>query len=57
MNDFLFKDVFGTMFSDVLPYMNGVWPEDFEVSLKVAKETVAEPRSDFSDFGPLSMCF
>ncbi|KAG5586670.1 hypothetical protein H5410_047104, partial [Solanum commersonii] len=48
---------FCTKFSGVIPYMNGIWPDDFEVSLKGAKRAVVEPDSDLSDFGPLSLCF
>lgn len=35
----------------VVPFMNGVWPEDFEVTLEAAKGMVAEPGSDLSEFG------
>ncbi|KAL3332595.1 hypothetical protein AABB24_032924 [Solanum stoloniferum] len=40
----------------MIPYMNGPWPEDFEVTLEGAKTVVAEPGSNLSDF-PLSLCF
>uniref|UniRef100_M0ZUX8 Uncharacterized protein n=1 Tax=Solanum tuberosum TaxID=4113 RepID=M0ZUX8_SOLTU len=53
----MFEDVFGTEFSGVIPYMNGIWPDDFEVSLEGAKRAVDEPDSDLSDFGPLPLCF
>ncbi|KAH0639643.1 hypothetical protein KY285_036229 [Solanum tuberosum] len=57
INDLLFEDVFGTKFSGVIPYMNGIWPDDFEVSLEGSKRAVVEPDSDLSDFGRLSLCF
>uniref|UniRef100_M1DUH3 Uncharacterized protein n=1 Tax=Solanum tuberosum TaxID=4113 RepID=M1DUH3_SOLTU len=57
VNDRLLEDVFGTKFSMDIPYMNGVWPFDFEVSVECAKMAVAKPDSDISDFGPLSLCF
>lgn len=53
-DDFLFKDMFGTEFSGVVPYVNGVWPNDFDVSLEVAKSVVVEPSSNQSNFGLLS---
>lgn len=37
------KDVFGTNLFGTIPYMNSIWHEDFEVTLKVAKEAVLEP--------------
>ncbi|KAG5608959.1 hypothetical protein H5410_020240 [Solanum commersonii] len=57
INDSMFKDVFGSEFFDDVPYMNGVWPENFEVSFEAAKVAVAEPNTDLSNFGPLSLCF
>ncbi|KAG5592572.1 hypothetical protein H5410_043086 [Solanum commersonii] len=57
INDSMFKDVFGSEFFDDVPYMNGVWPENFEVSFEAAKAAVAEPNTDLSNFGPLSLCF
>lgn len=57
MNDFLFKDVFGTVYSSLVPYMNGICPGDFEVSLEVDKAVVVEPGLDLSDLGLLSLCF
>ncbi|KAG5611897.1 hypothetical protein H5410_023178 [Solanum commersonii] len=57
INDSMFKDVFGSEFFDDLPYMNGVWPENFEVSFGAAKAAVVEPNTDLSNFGPLSLCF
>ncbi|KAK4731092.1 hypothetical protein R3W88_024080 [Solanum pinnatisectum] len=51
------EDVFGTKFFGVIPYMDGTWPVDFEVSLEGAKRAVVEPDFDLSDFGPLSLCF
>jgi len=57
INDLLFEDIFGTKFSGVIPYMNGTWPDGFEVSLEGAKSAVAEPDSHIFDFGPLSLCF
>uniref|UniRef100_M1DDU3 Uncharacterized protein n=1 Tax=Solanum tuberosum TaxID=4113 RepID=M1DDU3_SOLTU len=57
VNELLFEDVFGTNFPGVISYMNGTLPEDFEVSLEGAKRAVAEPDSDSSCFGPLSLCF
>ncbi|KAG5594296.1 hypothetical protein H5410_035528 [Solanum commersonii] len=55
VNELLFEDVFGTKFSGVIPYINGVWLDDFEVSLESAKIAMAEPDSDLYDFGPLSL--
>lgn len=54
----LLEDVFGTNknWRDI-PYMNGVWPTDFEISVEGAKIAVAKPNSDISEFGPLSLCF
>uniref|UniRef100_M1DN64 Uncharacterized protein n=1 Tax=Solanum tuberosum TaxID=4113 RepID=M1DN64_SOLTU len=57
VNDLLFDDVFGTKFSGVIPYMIGVWPDDFEMSLKGAKIAVDEHGAHLSYFGPLSLCF
>ncbi|KAG5571104.1 hypothetical protein H5410_060870 [Solanum commersonii] len=34
VNEWLFKDIFGTKFFGVIPYMNGTWPNDFEVSME-----------------------
>ncbi|KAH0650519.1 hypothetical protein KY284_030431 [Solanum tuberosum] len=53
----LFKDILGTKFSGVIPYMNGTWHDGFEVSLEGAKRAVAELDSDISHFGALSLCF
>ncbi|KAH0706301.1 hypothetical protein KY285_010804 [Solanum tuberosum] len=57
VNEWLFKDIFGTKFLGVIPYMNGTWPNDFEVSLEGAKSVMAEPGANLSDFGPLSLYF
>ncbi|KAH0705850.1 hypothetical protein KY285_010379 [Solanum tuberosum] len=57
VNGLLFEDVSGTKFSGVIPYMNEIWPDDFEVSLEGAKRAIAEPDSDLSNFGPLSLFF
>jgi len=57
VNKLLFEDVFGTMFFGVIPYMNGVWPHDFEVSLEGAKLVVGELGANLTDFGPLSLFF
>lgn len=42
VNEYLFKDVFGSEFSSDILYMNGIWTEDFEVSLNAAKTATAE---------------
>lgn len=55
VNEYLFKDVFGYEFSSVILYMNGIWPEDFEVSLNTTKTATAEPNVDLSNFGPHSV--
>lgn len=55
VNDFLFENVFGTKFSGIVPYMNGFWLDDFEVTLKVTKAAMAEPGADLLDFIPLSL--
>lgn len=34
LNTFLFEKVFDTKFSRAIPFMNGFWPEDFEVSFE-----------------------
>ncbi|KAH0752137.1 hypothetical protein KY285_005285 [Solanum tuberosum] len=58
LNDYLFKEVFGSDFSDDIPFMHGnVWPDQFEISLEDAKIFVAETGSDLSNFGPLSFGF
>ncbi|KAG5630739.1 hypothetical protein H5410_002456 [Solanum commersonii] len=57
VNDLLFKDMFGTKFFGVIPYMNDSWLDDFEVTLEGAKSAVAENGSNPFDFGPLSLCF
>ncbi|KAH0686089.1 hypothetical protein KY284_016642 [Solanum tuberosum] len=57
INELLFEDVFGAKFFGVVPYMNGVCPDDFEVSLEGAKRTVVELDSDLPVVGPLSLCF
>uniref|UniRef100_M1DC74 Ulp1 protease family, C-terminal catalytic domain containing protein n=1 Tax=Solanum tuberosum TaxID=4113 RepID=M1DC74_SOLTU len=57
INDLFFKDICGTKFSGVIPYMNGTWPDGFEVSLEGVKRVVAEPDSNISHFGALSLCF
>lgn len=36
--------------------MNGCWPEDFKVSLEVAKSTIVESNAKLSDLGLLSPC-
>ncbi|KAM3288473.1 hypothetical protein P3S67_021903 [Capsicum chacoense] len=54
---YLFEKVFGTKFSGRVPYMNGCWPEDFEVSLDEAKVFISEPGSNLADFGPSTLCF
>uniref|UniRef100_M1DTN1 Uncharacterized protein n=1 Tax=Solanum tuberosum TaxID=4113 RepID=M1DTN1_SOLTU len=50
VNDFLFEDIFGTKFSSVIQYMNGVRHDDFEVSLEGAKIVVAKPGADLFYF-------
>ncbi|KAG5630061.1 hypothetical protein H5410_001778 [Solanum commersonii] len=57
VNDLMFEDVFGTKLFGAIPYMNGVWPDDFEVSLEGAKIVMAKLIADLSDFGALSLCF
>ncbi|KAH0723716.1 hypothetical protein KY289_006760 [Solanum tuberosum] len=58
LNDYLFKEVFGSDFSDDIPFMHGnVWPDQFEISLEDAKIFVAETGSNLSNFGPLSFGF
>ncbi|KAG5615586.1 hypothetical protein H5410_015410 [Solanum commersonii] len=57
INELLFEDVFGAKFFGVVPYMNGVWPNYFEVFLEGAKRAVAEPDSNLFVVGPLSLCF
>uniref|UniRef100_M1DU72 Uncharacterized protein n=1 Tax=Solanum tuberosum TaxID=4113 RepID=M1DU72_SOLTU len=57
VNDLLFEDVFGTKFSGIVPSMNSVWLDDFDVSLEGSKIVVVEPGADLSNFGPLSLCF
>lgn len=53
MNEFLVKDVIGSEFQVNFSYMNNTWPEDFDVSLEVAKMVVVEPDSDLLEFGPI----
>lgn len=57
LNDILFEKVFDNKFSSVVPFMNRTLPEDFEVSCKEAKTVVVEPEVNFSNLGPLSLCF
>ncbi|KAG5599148.1 hypothetical protein H5410_030518 [Solanum commersonii] len=57
INELLCEDVFGAKLFSVVPYMKGVWPDDFEVSLEGAKRAVRERHSDFPVVGPLSLCF
>lgn len=49
--------MFRSEFSGNIPFMNGIWPKEFKVSLEPAKAAVAEPNADLSDFGYLSLCF
>ncbi|KAL3348139.1 hypothetical protein AABB24_021675 [Solanum stoloniferum] len=56
-NELLFEDIYGTKIFCVIPYMNGVWPDDFEVFMESAKRGVIEPDSNLSNFGPLLLCF
>ncbi|KAG5615485.1 hypothetical protein H5410_015309 [Solanum commersonii] len=54
VNDLLFEDVFGTKFSDVISYMNGIWPDDFEVSLEVwFKEYIMEKYEDSNAYASI----
>ncbi|KAG5577083.1 hypothetical protein H5410_057217 [Solanum commersonii] len=57
VNDFLFEDIFDIKLSGIVPYMNGIWLDDFEVTLEGSKIVVVEPGADLSNFGPLSLCF
>lgn len=57
VNEYLFKDVFRSEYSCDIPFINGVWPVEFVVSLEASKSAVAKPNADLSDFSPLSMCF
>ncbi|XP_015170705.1 uncharacterized mitochondrial protein AtMg00820-like [Solanum tuberosum] len=50
INELLFVDLFETKFFGVIPYMNGVCLDDSEVSLEGAKNVVAKPSADLSDF-------
>lgn len=56
--DIIVKELlFDTKFSSVILYMNGVWPDEIEVSLEGAKNVVVETDSNLSKFGPRSLCF
>lgn len=55
--NFCLKKFLGLNFFGDIPFMNGVCPEKFEVSLEGQKVTVFEPNADLSNFGPLSLCF
>ncbi|KAG5581745.1 hypothetical protein H5410_052372 [Solanum commersonii] len=56
LNNYLFKEVFGSHFSGDIPFMYGnVWPDQFEISLEDAKIFVAKIGSDLSNFGHLSI--
>lgn len=57
LNDFLFEKVYEIDSSVGLPYMNGGWPDDFEVSLKGAKKAVIKLGTNLSDFLTLSLRF
>lgn len=39
--DFLFGKVFDTKFFGVIPFMNGSWPDDFEVTFEEAYKVVS----------------
>lgn len=56
-NNFLFGKVFDFKFFGLVPFMNETWPKKFEVSLEDAKAEVSNPRTNISNFGPLSLCF
>lgn len=54
LNDFIFKDVFGSEFSGDIPCMHGnLWPESFGTSMDSAKLLVSESGVDLTTFGPL----
>lgn len=57
VNKLMFEDVFDTKYFGVIQYMNGSWPDDFEVTLEGAKSAVAKPSAKLFDFGPFSLCF
>lgn len=57
LNDFLFEKVFDTKFSGVIHFMNGSWPEDFEISFEKAKKFMFNLDTMSAGFGPLSLCF
>ncbi|KAF3639680.1 hypothetical protein FXO38_22522 [Capsicum annuum] len=56
-NDYLFEKVFDTKYSGVVPFMNGTWPENFEVNFDKEKKVVLDPNSNSPSFGPLSLSF
>ncbi|KAL3365243.1 hypothetical protein AABB24_010416 [Solanum stoloniferum] len=50
--------MFGSEFSgDILCMHGNIWPENFEIFLEDAKVFVAQSDADFTNFGPLSLCF
>lgn len=57
LNNFLSKKVFYTKFFGMVPYLNEMWPDNFEIVFKEAKAIVTVPEVNLSNFGPLSLCF
>ena len=57
INGNLFEDVFGTKFFALISYMNKTWPNDFEISLKGAKEMWLNPTITCLTLGPYPYVF
>lgn len=55
LDDSIFEEVLEINSLGGVPYMNFVWPDDFEVSFDGAKKAISESGTDFSDFSPLSL--
>lgn len=53
INEYLFKDMFGSKFLKDVPYMNGALPDNFEISMEAAKAAIMKDNLDLYDFRPL----
>lgn len=53
MNELLLNDVLGTIFSDIVPYMNDIWHD----KIKMSKTTCGRTKFQLFLFEHLSLCF
>lgn len=43
----IFEDVFGTMFSNIIPYINGIWLDYSDVPLKLQRESLLNLKGPY----------